>query len=95
MDAFNATFRAYDKTMKGILGMETPDSNKVGIVRFLSYNPAITNTLGFLDTESEPNGNSNMYTIAELMNNFTALNADPPRKICLRFMDVLSPYLNL
>lgn len=78
-DAYNEQFRAYDKSMLGILGMETPDSDKVGIVRTLSYSPAIVNTLGFLDEEADKNGNTNIYTIAELLNNFTATNADPPR----------------
>ena len=91
-DAYNEQFRAYDKSMLGILGMETPDSDKVGIVRTLSYSPAIVNTLGFLDEEADKNGNTNIYTIAELLNNFTATNADPPRKFAIYISNYISKF---
>lgn len=79
-DSFNEEFRSYSESMLGILGGESPDSNKVGIVRYLTYNPNIINTLGFIDTNNETsNNNTDKYTIAELMNPFTSTHSDPPR----------------
>lgn len=85
--------------MVGILGSETPDSNKVGIVRYLSFDPSIVNTLGFLDSDSAKNGNTNMYSTAELLNSFSTTNSDPPRKlrfiqeiVCLNYFNTGESY---
>jgi hypothetical protein len=79
--AFTKDMRAYDKSMIGMLAMSSPDSNKVGVVRQLSYNCKVKNTLGIIDTEKEPNDleATDMLTAGELMSVYTSLHADPPR----------------
>lgn len=79
-NAYTKEIRAYDKTMKGIFALSTPDSDKVGVVRQLTYDPAIINTRGFLDTDhTTKNDSTNIYGPAELLSSFTARHADPPR----------------
>jgi hypothetical protein len=79
-NAYTKEIRAYDPTMKGIMAMSTPDSDKVGVVRQLTYDPALVNTRGFLNTDPNAKNNStNVYGPAELLNSFTARHADPPR----------------
>ena len=78
--AFTTEVRAYHPSMKGIFALSTPDSDKVGVVRQLSYDPGIKNTRGFLDTDrNTKNTSSNIYGPAELLSSFTARHADPPR----------------
>jgi hypothetical protein len=78
--AYTKDIRAYDPSMKGILAMSSPDSDKVGVVRQLTYDPAIKNTRGFLDTDPNTKNNStSLYGPAELLSSFTAKHADPPR----------------
>jgi hypothetical protein len=90
--SYTTEIRAYDETMVGILAMSTPDSDKVGVVRQLTYDPAIKNTRGFLDTNrNSKNQSTNVYGPAELLSSFTVRQADPPRK--LRFIPVMV-YLN-
>ena len=53
---------------------------KVGVVRQLTYDPAIKNTRGFLDTSLDTkNDTTNIYGPAEMLNSFTAKHSDPPR----------------
>lgn len=76
-NAYTKEIRAYDPTMKGIMAMSTPDSDKVGVVRQLTYDPALVNTRGFLNTDPNAKNNStNVYGPAELLNSFTARHAD-------------------
>jgi RNA polymerase Rpb2, domain 6 len=79
-NAYTKEIRAYDSTMAGIFAMSTPDSDKVGVVRQLTYDPSIKNTRGFLDTDRKTkNDSTNMYGPAELLSSFTGRHADPPR----------------
>jgi hypothetical protein len=80
-EAFTMDIRAYDPSMAGILALNTPDSATVGIVRQLSYNPAIINNRGFLDTNKNIKDMNSVDLIspAELMSTFTSRHADPPR----------------
>lgn len=81
-DAFTPALRSFGSSSKGIFGFGSPVSDKVGVVRTLAYDPSIMNTLGFLEPDKEDkNGNTNMYTTAELLSPFTSTSADPPRKL--------------
>ncbi|QXN67858.1 hypothetical protein FPHOBKDP_00104 [Listeria phage LPJP1] len=77
---YTPAVRSYDRSMKGILSMISPDSSKIGEVRQLSYNPAIVSTRGYLDVDAlNGNESTSLYSPSELLNNFTSLHADPPR----------------
>jgi hypothetical protein len=80
-DAFTAEIRAYDKSMVGLLGMSTPDSATVGVVRQLSYDPKIINNRGIIDIDDSVNDfdATNLLTAGELLSPYTSLHADPPR----------------
>jgi len=80
-DAYTPQIRSYDQSMVGLLSYSSPDSNKVGINRQLSYTPKVINNLGFIDTTTEVNDLSatNMLTAGELLSCYTSLHADPPR----------------
>jgi len=79
--AFTLDMRAYDKSMLGFFGMNSPDSSKIGTVRQLSFNPKIKNTRGIIDDDIDVNhmNPSDMLTPAELLSPFTSRKADPPR----------------
>lgn len=79
-NAYTPTIRTYDQSMVGVFGYSSPDSDKVGVVRYLSYNPNLVNTRGFIDTSKENlDTTKDLYTPAELLNPFTTKHADPPR----------------
>jgi len=80
-DAFTTQMRSYDKTMLGFLGLNTPDSAKVGMVRQMTYNPKIINNRGIIDTDVTVKDlkAGDMLTPAELLSSFTSTHADPPR----------------
>jgi len=80
-DAFTPQMRSYDQSMVGLLGISSPDSNKVGVTRQLSYNPKVTNNFGFIDTNTNVQdlAATNMLTAGELLSCYTSLHADPPR----------------
>ena len=78
-EAYTEEIRGFDKSMEGILAINTPDSDKVGVVRELTLNSSITNTRGYLNLEKELNKNTDLYSPGELMNVFTTTHADPPR----------------
>jgi len=80
-DAFTPQMRSYDQSMVGLLGISSPDSNKVGVTRQLSYSPKITNNLGFIDNNTDVNdlAATNMLTAGELLSCYTSLHADPPK----------------
>lgn len=85
-DSYTEEIRGYDKSMEGILGILTPDSATVGVVRKLSTNPNIKSVRGFLDTSGDTKDSTAAYTPLELLNSYTSRHADPPRK--LRFIGV-------
>lgn len=79
-DAYTTELRAYSSSMYGIVSTPTPDSDKCGAVRQLSYDPKILNIRGMLDMDrSSRNRSTNLYCSSELLNNFTCTHADPPR----------------
>ena len=78
-DAYTNNIRSYDKSMSGVFAINSPDSDKIGVVRQLTYNSKITSTRGYLDVDSLNNSNSNLYSYSELLNPFTTTHADPPR----------------
>jgi hypothetical protein len=66
--------------MVGLFGFSSPDSDKIGVVRQLTFDPAIKNTRGFLDTNRDTkNESTNIYGPAELLSSFTVKHSDPPR----------------
>lgn len=77
--AFTPQVRAYDKSMVGLLGMSSPDSNKVGVVRQLSYSPKIINNRGIIAKTEDVNDldATNLFTAGELISSYTSIHADP------------------
>lgn len=85
-DSYTPEVRGFDPSMTGILGITSPDSATVGVVRQLSSNPAIVSNRGFMNTNNmNPEDKSSLYTPLELLSSFTSAHADPPRKL-LRFI---------
>lgn len=83
--------RSYNSSMYGILSTPTPDSSKVGTVRQLSYDPKILNIRGMFDMDrTSRNTNTNIYCPTEMMNNFTATHADPPRTNISKYLCIIA-----
>lgn len=81
-DAYTAEIRAYDKSMLGLYGIYTPIGPEVGVNRSLVLNPKIKTTRGFIQNFDLDKANaSNLFSIGELLNVFTAKHADSPRAI--------------
>ena len=74
--SYTPDMRSYSKSMQGIVGISSPDSNKVGIVRQLSYDSQMKTTRGYLDGEKENNSDTNIYTALELLNPYSSRHAD-------------------
>jgi RNA polymerase Rpb2, domain 6 len=81
-EAYKMEIRSYDPSMVGVLGLNTPDSSKVGVVRQMTYNPKLLNTRGFISTDIQvaDMNSSDLFTPAELLSPFTGRHADPPRQ---------------
>ncbi|UAJ16994.1 hypothetical protein UFVDC4_00067 [Staphylococcus phage vB_SauM-UFV_DC4] len=77
--SYEPDIRSYDESMQGILGISTPDSNKVGIVRQLSYDTQIKSTRGYTDGSKKDVSDTALYTPLELLNPYTSRHADSPR----------------
>ena len=78
-EAFTKEFRSYDKSMVGILAINTPTSNTCGVMRQLSYNASIQSTRGYINPNKKINGNTDIFSTAELLNPFTMTHADAAR----------------
>jgi hypothetical protein len=79
-NAYSREMRAYDKSMIGLLALNTPDSASVGVVRQLTFNPKIMNNRGFLASMSpETISAMGMLSPSEALSPFTSQHADPPR----------------
>jgi hypothetical protein len=80
-ESYGLEIRSYDETMLGVLGLNTPDSSSVGVVRQLTYNPKLLNDRGFLPTNNDKTklDPTELLTPAELLSPFTSTHADPPR----------------
>lgn len=82
-DAYTKRVRGYNPNMLGIVSLNTPEGNMVGITRQLTYDPKITNIYGFINpSNTGNNGNTTQYDVSELMNPATTIHADAPRKYC-------------
>lgn len=80
---FTSEKRSYDTTMMGVLGLYTPDSDKVGSTRALSFNPNIKSVRGYLEKGTEDNISdidyTNILTPSEILNPFVSTKDDPPQ----------------
>jgi len=78
--AFTTKKRAYDPSYFGTFGVSTPDNSNAGIVKELTLNPKISNTLGFIDPQDKNNFSLNdIGTIAEALTPFVNTKDDPSR----------------
>lgn len=78
-DSYMPEIRGYDKSMSGLLGISSPDSATIGVVRQLSYDPKIKGTRGYIDTDATINSSTSILTPLELLSPWTATKADAPR----------------
>lgn len=78
-NTYTDEIRGFDKSMQGILGVTSPDSNKVGVVRQISYGSNINGTRGYLDTGKSDITQTSEYSALEMLNPFTSRHADVPR----------------
>ena len=78
--AFTTKKRAYDPSYFGTFGVSTPDNANAGIVKELTLNPKISNTLGFIEPQDRNNYSLNdIGTIAEALTPFVNTKDDPSR----------------
>lgn len=77
--SYTNEIRGYDKTMEGVLGITSPDSKSVGMVRQLSYDTKLNGIRGYIDTSGIEGSDLAQFSALELMNPFTARHADAPR----------------
>lgn len=78
--AFTTKKRAYDPSYFGTFGVSTPDNSNAGIVKELTLNPKIANTLGFIEPQDKNNFSLNdIGTIAEALTPFVNTKDDPSR----------------
>jgi hypothetical protein len=70
-DAYTLSRRAFDKSMVGVFAASSPDSGDVGITKYMSLNPRITSTLGFVKSGESDNPEEidygNIGSVAELL----------------------------
>jgi len=80
-DAYSLEKRAYNNSMVGIIAASAPDSGNVGIQKYLTMNPRIINTLGFVKSGNDTSDISfaSMGNIAELTTPFAIDHDDPKR----------------
>ena len=72
------SMRATDPTFKGVFGYYSPDSEKVGVNRSLTYGTIVRGRRGMLHS-AEANSPAELLSLGELVQPFTARHADPPR----------------
>jgi DNA-directed RNA polymerase beta subunit len=75
-EAFTDDYRVFDPSMVGTFGFFSPISSQAGIVRTLSYNADLTSARGFISPDAENKKPSEQLAAVELLNPFTAANAD-------------------
>ena len=75
----NKEMRSYDRSFTGVFGMYSPDSQKIGVNRTLSYRTGVDTVRGMRRYARGDPPPSEMLTISELMSPFTSRYADPPR----------------
>ena len=78
--AFTTRKRSYDPSYFGIFGISTPDNSNAGIVKYLTLNPNITNTLGFVGkTDHKDYSLNDIAPAAEALTPFVTKVDDPSR----------------
>ena len=78
--AFTKEKRAFDESYLGTFGMSTPDNHTTGIVKELTMNPKIINTLGFVEPQDKKNISLNdIATAEEALTPFVNKMDDPSR----------------
>ena len=75
--------RAYDPTMVGVFGITCTPDGEVGIKRFLTIEPNITSTRGYIESSSDQDldnlNSANLFTFAESLTPPGVRHDDPPR----------------
>ena len=75
--------RAYDKSMVGVFGITSSANADVGINRFLTIEPNITSTRGYIETSSDDDieklNSANLFTFAESLTPPGVRHDDPQR----------------
>lgn len=80
--AYTAEIRSYHESMLGLYGIYTPIGPEVGVNRSMVLNPKIKSTRGFIQPfDLENSDATNLFSIGELLNVFTAKHSDSPRAI--------------
>lgn len=78
--AFTAEKRAYGDTYYGIFAISTPDNGNAGIVKRLTANPKILNTLGFVGKQDDKNLSiTDVSCTEEALTPFVTKMDDPSR----------------
>lgn len=78
--AFTMEKRAYDESYYGIFAISTPDNGNSGIVKRLTANPKILNTLGFLGKQDDKNTSiTDICCTEEALTPFVNKMDDPSR----------------
>lgn len=78
--AFTTQKRAYDESYFGVFSMSTPDNANAGVVKELTLNTKIENTLGFIAPQDKDNYSLNdIASIAEALTPFVNKMDDPNR----------------
>ena len=68
--------------MLGLYGIYTPIGPEVGVNRSMVLNPKIKSTRGIIqDFDIDKADSTNLFSVGELLNTFTAAHADSPRAI--------------
>ena len=75
----NKEMRSYDRSFTGVFGMYSPDSQKIGVNRTLSYRTGVDTVRGMRRYARGDPSPAEMLTISELMSPYTSRYADPPR----------------
>lgn len=79
--AYTLEKRAYDKSMRGILAMSSPNSGTVGMIRQMAMDANILSPRGYLKIAdgNEDLNSSNVFCPSELLTPFCAQSDDAPR----------------
>lgn len=78
--AFTTRKRAYDKSYYGVFSMCTPDNGSTGVVKELTLNTKIENTLGFIGKQDMNNVRaSDVSSVAESLIPYASRVDDPSR----------------
>jgi len=83
-DAYTLSRRAYDKSMVGVFAASSPDGPDIGITKYMSMNPRISDVLGFVKSGKTDNPEEidfgNIGSVAELLVPY-AIDHDDARRL--------------